>query len=371
MTGQYGPGRNPPPTFSGTSWRGLEEAITDVRRAENPKIRIKEFAKIERKQECVLCKRPRHNLDACPEFLSAGILRRERLVEMAKACSVCLSSEHESYFCTNNRLCNFHGCKMRHHPLLHRLAYEVGRRLEENYQAHREAQLRHIEWRCHICEGQGHYTEECAGWPIYRCNRQDFALKFGLCPKCLLREHRFNYCPAAECVCGINGCPESHHPLLHPIIPERVTSPNDPHFEDRAEVRIDNGTRVHEDITDQEVQRVLEEPYMGTEYFVTQGRSISITRTRGRSQGVIMSPNTFLVLFNAYREQIRNQNEAPQAPEQQEESDDSSEEDKKPDPDRTVCERKPRGGGPPRRGPPRGGPRGGGPYRGSVVRHYN
>jgi hypothetical protein len=77
---------------------------------------------------CELCRkggilRPRHSLGDCPQFVALGISARER-VAIEFACGVCLEVEHYTAACpTARRECGIYGCRLPHHPLLHRIQY--------------------------------------------------------------------------------------------------------------------------------------------------------------------------------------------------------------------------------------------------------
>ena len=317
--GPVGVGGRNQPLVSGATWRGLEETVDKVRVAERPRIQIRSFARLEGPPKCELCSRPRHPLDECPDFLSAGVLRREKYVAHLGGCTVCLKTEHQATECVWGGECGYAGCQVRHHVLLHRLPYERGLSIAENTRAHSEAHKKHIEWRCGLCVSVGHSVEDCVAWPIYRCNRREVAWRQGLCEQCLAPEHSAIHCMARESVCGINGCPENHHPMLHPNPPERIQGPNRPNADRRTGHLLGSDSRYHEGIDLETMKEILGENFPGTDYFEHQGRGFSIRRSMGRGQEVIMSPEGFMLLFEAFVG--RNEQDPPSRDEEEQDED--------------------------------------------------
>lgn len=173
--------------------------------------------------DCLLCmkagkKLPRHNLANCPQFLVCSISVRETLA-IKYACGVCLDVEHYVSTCPNSRReCGIYGCRLNHHPLLHRVQYLTplypGDDEICNWARHQQARQDGIEKavRCAVCQ-RSHETRECAAWPRTGPQRIVQAIQDWICVKCLRFEH--TYCPAAQVICGINRCVQHHDPFFH------------------------------------------------------------------------------------------------------------------------------------------------------------
>jgi len=172
---------------------------------------------------CELCRkqgiiRPRHSLGDCPQFVALGISARER-VAIKFACGVCLEVEHYTAVCPiARRECGIYGCRLPHHPLLHRIQYLEPLSPEDdnycNWPRHQQARQDGTELvlKCTVCQDP-HDTRDCPLWPLGGRARFQKAVEAWICVKCLRYEHA--YCPAEQMICGVNGCNHHHDPFFH------------------------------------------------------------------------------------------------------------------------------------------------------------
>ena len=172
---------------------------------------------------CMLCKDlgkelARHELGHCPGFLRLGLSAREQIVGEF-ACVFCLSVEHYSASCLRGKKeCGINGCRLPHHPLLHRIQYvePLSHRDDAvfNWPRHQQARKDGAEENkhCTVCN-DSHSTRACAFWPQGGFARIRQAMHNYVCTKCLGEEHQ--YCPAEEIICGIDGCAMHHDPFFH------------------------------------------------------------------------------------------------------------------------------------------------------------
>ena len=193
----------------------------DVVMIDTPRVRLPPRAY---EENCLLCKkggrnRPKHDLGYCPQFLSFSLSERERLATKY-ACGLCLNVDHYVSSCpSSQRECGIYGCRIQHHPLLHRVQYLEPLSPEDdevfNWPRHQHARQDGIETlnKCAVCQDQ-HDTRECPIWPIRGMDRINQAMQNWICMKCIRGEH--GYCPAEQIVCGVNGCVQHHDPFFHP-----------------------------------------------------------------------------------------------------------------------------------------------------------
>lgn len=172
---------------------------------------------------CKLCMRSgkplsRHSLGDCPQFLVLDVKERERTA-IEFACGICLEVEHYVSNCPfSQRECGIYGCKMNHHPLLHRIQYLDPVSPQDdglfNWQRHQQARQDDAleDYKCNLCQ-DSHDTTECRSWPEKGPDRILHAVQTWMCVKCLRGEHA--YCPADQTVCGINRCIKHHNPFFH------------------------------------------------------------------------------------------------------------------------------------------------------------
>ncbi|KAI5638198.1 hypothetical protein NE865_09144 [Phthorimaea operculella] len=74
----------------------------------------------ERNQTCLYCKEA-HNLKSCGQFKALSVDDRWRWLREAKVCYVCFKNKsHKWNECRGRGSCGVQGCRLRHHPLLHR-----------------------------------------------------------------------------------------------------------------------------------------------------------------------------------------------------------------------------------------------------------
>jgi len=172
---------------------------------------------------CRLCREDgkeiaRHELGHCPGFLRLGLGFREQVVG-EYACVFCLSVEHYSAYCLRDKKeCGINGCRLPHHPLLHRVQYveplshrdDVAFNCPRHQQARKDGVVK--AQRCTMCN-DAHYTATCELWTAGGFARIKQAMLNYVCTKCLGVEHP--YCPAEEIICGVNGCAEHHDPFFH------------------------------------------------------------------------------------------------------------------------------------------------------------
>ena len=283
-----------------------------VRPVEEPEVKkaAREREPIELRK-CPLCLQPRHTFDRCPDFVSAGLQRRIRLLEIYNACARCLDLGHRFVECVRPRkVCGFHGCQLNHHPLLHRTKWDPHLSHWENEEKSVALDKVHREYYCQICISNNHVTDACPCWPPARNDRLAEARYLGLCLNCLQAAHEEDHstCPCDEQVCGVNGCPYSHHPILHPTRVQPQYQPNRPCFEDRfADENIDsNGPfRVKRDVTPSGLRRLVNDHFSGATCLKLENRSsrdeIIYRRFKRRRDHVVLDNATFCRLYEIYR----------------------------------------------------------------------
>ena len=260
---------------------------------------------------CSLCLMEKHCLDRCPEFVSAGLQRRIQLLEIHYACSRCLKTGHRVDDCQQNRIgCGFHECGMDHHPLMHRTRYFPHLTYMENVHRSIDKEFYHNPQSCQVCSSKLHLTEACPLWPAARNDRLGEAKHLGLCTICLCPRHEDEgtSCPAEEQVCGVNGCPYSHHPILHPVRIRPQFTENRPKYEDRMEedtVSSPIENRVFHEVTTDELKYLVNDSFRGTTTLQLerlQVRDVIVFRRFKRGRGQIqLDGMTFCKLYEAYR----------------------------------------------------------------------
>lgn len=67
---------------------------------------------------CSSCGRDGHRVADCPQFKSANVDERWKLVHQKGLCRTCLNS-HGKWPCRSWRCCEIEGCRQKHHTLLH------------------------------------------------------------------------------------------------------------------------------------------------------------------------------------------------------------------------------------------------------------
>src|SRR5574343_14358 len=209
------------------------ERLEAIRNQEGPLVKAP-LAKVPPRayeEECQLCRkaevsRTRHSLGDCPQFLTLGISDRERAAA-EYACGICLEVEHYISNCPYSlRECGVYGCKLQHHPLLHRLQYVEPLAPQDdetfNWPRHQQARQDGAEkfLKCAICQDQ-HDTKMCRAWRKSGGDKIHNAVKKWICVKCLRGEH--GYCPAEQIICGVNRCVEHHDPFFHKEKPRDLT----------------------------------------------------------------------------------------------------------------------------------------------------
>ena len=253
--------------------------------------------------DCLLCSEPRHNLDICHNFVIAGINERERLVRSLGACKVCLSPEHKTVDCKlPEKRCFYHGCQLQHHPLLHRRRYWAENDLAYNLQLHAKSQIEGQERRCSICESVLHFTEYCQYWPLGRQDRKPFLDQHGLCVICLKDGHDEKGCHSREFVCGVNGCPEHHHPILHPQQMFNMEGTNKPLHENRSPLPDMHRFRILNGVTFDQANELLKEKWAGRTKIVPPLQPnlyVWYQQTRAPRNEVTISHEDFLKLYGS------------------------------------------------------------------------
>jgi hypothetical protein len=259
-------------------------------------------------QKCLVCGYERHPLEICPEFVGAGYWRRQTLLQIYGICCYCLEVGHSGIDCKKPaQECNFHGCKHRHHPLLHKIAYDNTLTVEQNALRSTRVERRHNERFCQLCYSVRHLIDECPNWPACRTDRIAEAEYYGLCHKCLKQKHLDDTCSVEEQVCGVNRCPYSHHPLLHPTRMTPLTLPNRPRFEDREpqdNISADDCGREVQDVNGERLEQLLKDHYVGptTVYPYEKRRREEVTycRYKRRMHQVVLTRGTFQRLYECY-----------------------------------------------------------------------
>ncbi|XP_062541305.1 uncharacterized protein LOC134209335 [Armigeres subalbatus] len=71
------------------------------------------------REPCPICLKLDHRVRNCDKFKQMNVMDRLRAVERFKLCEVCLFP-HGNKVCRSRYYCNAEGCRVRHHPLLHR-----------------------------------------------------------------------------------------------------------------------------------------------------------------------------------------------------------------------------------------------------------
>jgi hypothetical protein len=259
-------------------------------------------------QKCLVCGYERHPLEICPEFVGSGYWRRQTLVQIYGICCYCLEVGHSGVECKKPaQTCDFNGCKQRHHPLLHKLTYDDNLTVEQN--ALRSTRIERLgnERFCQLCYSSKHTIDECTHWPACRTDRIAEAEYYGLCPKCLTKKHLDDTCSVEEQVCGVNGCPYSHHPLLHPTRMTPMTLPNRPRFEDRRpheDISTDDRGREERDINGERLERLLKDHYMGPTtifpYAKRKREEVTYCRYKRRMHHIVLTRGTFQRLYECY-----------------------------------------------------------------------
>lgn len=79
---------------------------------------------------------------------------------------------------------------------------------------------------CSMCLKSNHRVQDC---PIFlgkeSCNRWGDVKKYNMCRKCL-GKHYWKNCKSKQ-LCGVNGCPFRHHPLLHDPVKHAIDAKRD------------------------------------------------------------------------------------------------------------------------------------------------
>ena len=73
----------------------------------------------DRRDEPRCCCGEFHDLPSCPSFLQRTPNDRAKFVAESGRCFLCLQFDHRSRQCRSQRRCEEHGCRGRHHPVLH------------------------------------------------------------------------------------------------------------------------------------------------------------------------------------------------------------------------------------------------------------
>ena len=269
----------------------------DHDRAETPRLADK--------PKCHLCSGDKHKLDVCPDFVTSGIRERERMAKgIRPACLLCLSVDHRSTECNSvTKFCGYHQCELSHHPLLHRRRYWSKDGKTKNQEYHVRAQIEEQKSdKCGICETRNHRTEHCSLWPAGRLDRRTFCLNHNLCEICLDKGHCKSLCHSREMICGVNRCPEHHHPLLHPVQFHPIDGPNRPNYADRAPVNQLDRLRVIKPADGDQAEQVLREKWAGKTKLAPQVYDQGVWFEQGHHQRceVTLEHAEFLRLYQAY-----------------------------------------------------------------------
>ena len=255
------------------------------------------------KGECVLCQEPKHKLDICHNFVTVGVAERERFVSQLSACCICLSVDHTSINCNSPvKECLYHDCVLSHHVLLHRRKYWKDLDREINEENHQKARKETEEKQCSICDSKNHLTEYCPCWPLGRQDRKPFVRYHGLCETCFSKKHVTKICPSREAVCGVNECPENHHPILHPEHMFDLPSPNRPLYENRVNRNEAGRFRLQRNVNLEQARQLIEEKWAGRTALQPplQDAPVWYEQTRGQRNEVIVTHADFLTLYGAY-----------------------------------------------------------------------
>ena len=120
---------------------------------------------------------------------------------------------------SSRRECGIYGCKIQHHPLLHRIQYLAPLSSEDdevfNWRRHQQARQDGVEAfiKCAVCQDP-HDTRECPTCPVQEPGRIRRAMQNWICVKCNIG--KYGYCPAGQMICGVNGCVQHHDTFFHP-----------------------------------------------------------------------------------------------------------------------------------------------------------
>ena len=218
------------------------ERFDDMRRSEDLQLGVARPGTMPRAFEalCRLCKYPRHELGNCNVFLSLSVRERET-TSLDIGCGTCLSVEHTKTGCPHSRReCGIYGCRLYHHPLLHRVAYMEPLSPEDdvglNYTRHQQARATEQDPlpRCVVCR-KDHNTRQCGSWALRGPQRALQATDKWVCLKCCRAEHA--YCPVEQMICGINRCVWHHDPFFHPQTVENIVRARDAPIDSWEELR--------------------------------------------------------------------------------------------------------------------------------------
>jgi hypothetical protein len=276
-----------------------------------------------REEQCRLCERAcrnvdRHNLGDCPQFLVMGLSERERTA-VEFACGVCLSVEHYTSFCPcSQRECGIYGCRLQHHPLLHRVQYLEPISAQDdqrcNWPRHQQSRQDDAvkDEDCVLCQDQ-HDTKECPLWPEESSDRITKAGLAYICTMCLRGEH--SYCPAAQIICGVNRCVEHHDPFFHFGQARDLSGQpgnSGDNWKDLQEAHrrwtadLDQVFKRHQLISRHERVRVLEQMGPGPHQALTERYENTFLRLppytirRTKNGDITMTERTFRVLAEGY-----------------------------------------------------------------------
>jgi len=183
---------------------------------------------------CPLCNQGEHaRYSYCQAFRINDISQRERITSEFSLCLRCLKRGHTTQLCPQPRdpCCGVNGCRLDHHPLLHRITFQPRLGFQKNVTDHCKAkklhmaQINEVAQVCALCREQGHNGLQCqllikksASELISLCE------KLSCCIKCLFFKPKLHQCPCDEVVCGVDMCTQHHHPFLHRIL----TKPEQP-----------------------------------------------------------------------------------------------------------------------------------------------
>nr|XP_029716918.1 uncharacterized protein LOC115260149 [Aedes albopictus] len=73
-----------------------------------------------KRNRCYVCGESNHRVPSCSTITSMPVNKRWELVHQLKICPCCLN-RHLQWPCKTVKNCDVHGCRMKHHPLLHSL----------------------------------------------------------------------------------------------------------------------------------------------------------------------------------------------------------------------------------------------------------